>query len=1101
LLQRHWLISTGLVIHLLACAVAGQDGPNDDSPSADLAPAGTSIPAELDTIFLRDVDGVYVPVLNMPYEKFQEIHLRSVLGEASGPPAFAIQSFVATGQARQDWADLKVTVTVTLRHDGWIGIPLRLGQAALRRLPTTGPTEGPLLTVHRRAQDDEATTEADNGYILWLRGDHEEVVRTVELDFVVPVSGIGRERRMVLSVPKAAKSELKLTVPVPNAEAEVSNETILESAVPSGDSATELTIVGLRGDVGIVWRRANGHAGSAAHALTSFATVTATLDRQSVQFDANLRVSDRDRELNSFEVRLPVGASLTETQYEGYAASDVSGDDLAPGEGRIVEVRLNEPVEAKASAEVTLKARCGEEGDDGQFALAGFQVVDAMQQQGTVIVRSGDDWDVRCQEGQGVERISELPDGIEPKGVKAVYRIYRQPFTLAARVFQRQIHVRVEPRYEMAVQSDRVELDAELKYAVRGKETYRLDVDMQGWVLDSVGPEEVVVPETYDVPESGILSLRLQDDVMVDFVVSITAHRDIEQGATSIELPLPRPAASSVSSALLQVLPADNVELRENVAGIAGLVAAPPLESVVARQGSLAYRTEGDQAVFAATLSVREQEISVEAATDVTISEEAVTVSEVLTYDVKYEPVDTLLLRVPSELAQTETLELTVDGEPVAASDVDSQGGGDVDWIVHQVVLPSPRSGRFDLIAAYTMAAPKFQPKSSALCDVPLIMPEEGHLLSNRVTPRVAEGIQIGYVDGNWLETEDGASGAQPDLLAKSSETRIVFGVRREDPDTFGSTVVHLAWIQTWMTDRQRRDRAVYQLVSNQRHLEVALPAGADAGVGSLYVLIDGQAAEFELERERRVRMTLPHERTSERHVIEVWYHFLEARPPRGDMVLELPTIAGGVRVRRSYWQLVLPSSEHVITAPVGYTPEYEWGWRGLWWGRIPVKEQADLEDWIGAIEDTALPESTSRYLYSDFGPHDPGRLRTASRTWIVGGASAVALLCGLLLVYVPGTRHPVFGLLAMIGVTACAVIWPGAALLFAQAAGMGLALALVGALLYRSIARRRRRSRHRDLPSSILDRGSTQAQFAESELELAQSTATEPEGATIRPG
>jgi hypothetical protein len=198
---------------------------------------------------------------------------------------------------------------------------------------------------------------------------------------------------------------------------------------------------------------------------------------------------------------------------------------------------------------------------------------------------------------------------------------------------------------------------------------------------------------------------------------------------------------------------------------------------------------------------------------------------------------------------------------------------------------------------------------------------------------------------------------------------------------------------------------------------------------------------------------------------------------------------------------LVLPASEHVVLAPKDYAAEYDWEWTGAWWGRVPTKEQLDLEAWVGAASDEpldAVPEATSRYLFSRFGPPKTVEFTTAGRTWIVGGASGLALLVGLLLIYVPGLRHPFFGLVLVVLVAGSAVAWPGASLLLSQAAGMGVVLSLLGAILYRGVARRRRRTVRRDVPSSVFERGSTQAQFGSSEVELLRSTATEPDAAAI---
>ena len=55
---------------------------------------------------------------------------------------------------------------------------------------------------------------------------------------------------------------------------------------------------------------------------------------------------------------------------------------------------------------------------------------------------------------------------------------------------------------------------------------------------------------------------------------------------------------------------------------------------------------------------------------------------------------------------------------------------------------------------------------------------------------------------------------------------------------------------------------------------------------------------------------------------------------------------------------------------------------------RIPIKEQNDLEDWVGGA---VCANATSRYLFSNFGRPTP-KLCTANE-WIVSAASGLVLL------------------------------------------------------------------------------------------------------------
>ncbi len=1067
---------------------------------ADAASASLSRRAELDTVYLMDVDGRLVPYPGMTMDKFRQIYLDSqALREQDQTPDFTIQSLMATGRAYQDRVELNVKLSVVVRSEGWVRVPLRFGQAALRSLPGNGLSGAPVITVPEQTGQ-ESTPGDPRDYTLWLRGTGKETTEEVNLSFMAPLSGVGRERRMLLSVPRATVSELKLIVPMANAVAEVSNGAILETPVALDKDTTELTVRGIRGDLELTWRSANGSPSKVSPVLTSVGTIVATVERRRVDFEARLAVRAHGRELARMEVRLPPGAVLSEEVYEGYVVEEKAvPEHLEASEGRVVEVRFSEPLDDEELTEVRLR---------GQFVLAGFEVLGAIRQSGTVAVRARGEWDVRYDVGLGAEQVSDVPKDLQAEDLIAVFRYYEQPFSLAARVFPKETRVSVEPRYVISVEENMARLDATLKYAVRGKKAYRLTIEMNGWQLQQLGPEQLVIAEECQVDESGVLSIELEEGAMVEFELRLQASRAIEPDKASISLALPHPVVNSLRGAAVVVLPADNIDLRPDAANMRGLQeqqVVPPMELPQMQQEPLFYRSETGEAVFAAMIRVRQQEVSVETLAEVSIGPDEARVRQRLNYEVKYEPATSLAIQMPRELAESDRLEFFVNGEAVAAVAAPQQESGDDDLVVRQIVLPAAKLGRFEVVAGFSVAVPKLQPSASVLCVVPLVMPAGGVLVGNRVSLTIREGVGVWCRESRWQEIRnelDTGSGQGGMLFsAETVQPRIVFGVHQEDPDTFGNAVVHLAWVQTWMTERQRRDRVAYRFVSDRRHLTISLPEGAD--VGSARALLDGQEVKFDVSSERRVRVVLPRWQEPGSHILEVYYHFAEPRPPQGWMLLDLPRVDDGIWVRRTYWQLVLPRSEHVIATPAGCAPEYEWGWSDAWWGRIPIKEQSDLEDWVGAVRDLPVPAATSRYLFSNFGPAEPRELCTASRTWIVSAASGLVLLAGLLVIYVPVVRNPAFALILLVASVGAAATWPGPSLLFIQAAGMGFVLSLLGAVLYRGVARQRWRMPRREAPRLALEEESVHAPPPELDSDVQRLTATEvdADGAASRDG
>jgi hypothetical protein len=157
------------------------------------------------------------------------------------------------------------------------------------------------------------------------------------------------------------------------------------------------------------------------------------------------------------------------------------------------------------------------------------------------------------------------------------------------------------------------------------------------------------------------------------------------------------------------------------------------------------------------------------------------------------------------------------------------------------------------------------------------------------------------------------------------------------------------------------------------------------------------------------------------------------------------------------YWQLITPGDEHLVTNPPSMAAEDAWTWPAVRWGRYPQLEQKELEAWIGATPQATPPAGTNRYLFSTFSPPADLAVRTASRKAILLVASGLALSVGLLLIYVPRLRHPAVLLLATVTALAAAVQWyPGPTVLVAQAASVGVVLALLAGLLNALLGRPR---------------------------------------------
>jgi hypothetical protein len=125
-------------------------------------------------------------------------------------------------------------------------------------------------------------------------------------------------------------------------------------------------------------------------------------------------------------------------------------------------------------------------------------------------------------------------------------------------------------------------------------------------------------------------------------------------------------------------------------------------------------------------------------------------------------------------------------------------------------------------------------------------------------------------------------------------------------------------------------------------------------------------------------------------------------------------------------------------------------------------------------IEAEPLPAGTNRYLFSRLGKAPALTIRVAERSLIVLSASGVALILGLVLIYVPLVRKA--GMLFALGLALATLglLFPEPALLLAQASTLGVLLALFAAWLRDSHLRRTGRGVIVHAGGSVSDRKST---------------------------
>jgi hypothetical protein len=286
-------------------------------------------------------------------------------------------------------------------------------------------------------------------------------------------------------------------------------------------------------------------------------------------------------------------------------------------------------------------------------------------------------------------------------------------------------------------------------------------------------------------------------------------------------------------------------------------------------------------------------------------------------------------------------------------------------------------------------------------------------------------------------------------LEAATAASNAELSIREDAHLATRTAVVDRAWVQTWLSEQAREERGVFRIAADQPRISVTLPAGAVAS--EVETLLDQQPVPTALKNGNIVVVEWPADKGA--HTLELRYPYATG-DAAWSVGLEPPAFGEGVRLRRLYWQLIVPPDQHLVTLHSSLTPEFTWTRDGWHWSRSNLRGQRELEDWTQTIHEVIEPESMNVYLFSVMGEQGSLNVWIARRSTLVFVASSIVLAVVLLALYAPALRRPRSLAVMGVGVSVLAAAYPEPAMVLAQAALLGLGLAATAALLRRILSR-----------------------------------------------
>ena len=1000
--------------------------------------------------------------------------------QQSAPP-FIIRNINATGTVAENYAETNVRIDFATFGSQTVQIPLALKEGIL---PDNALTNTPAFRYTGPGVA-SLTVDAEGQYLALITprtsespelDKPEQAEHTVSLLLWVPfVQNDSGEKRLALSFPQSNSSQFLLEVPMTNIDASVSHGFIFGTQENAGRQSTLLRIHGLRADTEISWqKRVIEVADDLPVLLVEKAAIDVKLDAvtRSAVYDAVLPISSVTGSFEQLHIRLPLGSVLDKDWADRYA---VAGNYVVEEttEDSVVTVRFAQKTTGPVSIHLRAEQQFAGDTSDFRHELAGFEVLGAERQSGSLSV-SVTPADMRpyWEPILGIGRTEGVSSNAGSSG-DTRFEFISQPFSLRVRVAAPQIRINVKPRYYYSISRGEITMAVRLHYTVSGSKVNELYLHFPDapWNWD-FSTASLVDVAGVDWDESGNLKIPLLRAQEGSFELEFRVHRTLDVVVGSrhrLTLPIPRPegvawreSADVVIASMynVEVLPID-LETRALTRLTRREAQSVRLDTSDTQQEPLYYRTELPDAVFVADLILQQPKVSATMRTDVRLFEESPRVEQTISYNAAFTLVDRIFLLLPRTLEASNdvqvrlgnrTLELrhTIADPLVSVPD---------NYVRKMVQLPEPVS-RLELTFLYSPPPLAVTDENTVPYSFPFICPADVPVTEHRIhffTPsnyRVELQNESKPLWESFREPRRSSMSASETFRSALSPMRIALFVSAPEKNVSGTTIVERAWLQTWLFGTIRVDRAAYRVKSTNDSVTLQLPRDStrDNPVG---VQVDGQPIPPNISPTGLLTIPISPEQYNRPIEISVDYRYSfkmsEMRVP-----ITLPSFAKEDLVLYKFWQIILPQNQHIIGGPKGWSLVYDWSWNGLFWWRTPSIRKSD----IGFTPDSQDVEKSisesSQYVFTHLQPPRDVRLYVVNRSTIILFSSSVALFIGLVLIYVPQSRYA--GSLFGLGVGLLAVLFyqPSLVLLMFQAAVFGVFLALGAGYMYRIFHRQR---------------------------------------------
>ena len=949
---------------------------------------------------------------------------------------------------------LTATIHVIINRDHeWVPVLLGLNQAVLRNRPDYRGV-GEAMPVN--------PFQPEAGY-RWLfkgKGQHE-----LTLSMFVPTQkNQTPERRLLLAVPATAVSHLKLRVAVPHQRLKLERSEKLQAKtkpLTNADSEIEVYGFGLEKLLDLKWQQLPNPK-SVPTALRATTSITVGLTGETVLLEAKQQITAIQGNFIKLGVRLPTGFQLQLVETKLYSDHKVDSTD------NYATITLTERTTGPVELIWTLKSKFPDVGRE--LTIAGFDVDHAVQQTGKIAIGKAEGYRIKKRDSK-----NRLVYRINGNEVSSAYRFHGQPFRLGLDLHKIEPYFTASPHYSMLLSAKRADLEAVVRYQVHRGVVQEVELkwphwNLEGWEIAGLTSPDLIEQVDFDA-ENESIRIRLVQPQTGEFELPpLKAHRAVTADETPFDVSLPNPIASSRSPTTLVVDDALNVESELTPSGEPSAELTQSKKSRSRRRSE--FRIASQAHVFSVKMSEHDQDIRAETtATLVEVRKNQLLVIQRISYDVAYKPLSEVRLLVPQSLVNRVRFYIN---DNVASDEDWSQNVGTPftpEWVENEdqilrgvnVPLLGSQIGKINVVARYSVdLSQKLASGRELPVTLPLIQSSDvDNYSSIRFRYKVRDQIEVGVVGELWQQ--------QPSLVDTTIWTttepnaEIPLTLNRSTSHSVQEYSVSKVLIQTvFKQDGIAVSQARYRLDGQVSTVVIGFPPDiAWTNIRWDQEILSRDKILETAPGSHKYRLTVSDSPQPGEHLLTINFRSESAVPADWSRLhrFSAPSFSSGVWVAQTVWEVVLDEGQHLFTNPHSFTPQFRWKRNAIFWWRSPTEQYANLNDWIGDVEEPDehgefSQDHSNSYQFSRFGPTHSIEFRSMSRGYVVLLGAGLAWLAGIVLLKIPATRS-VITLLTAVFAVALLGLWHSAPIqLLLQPAILGLLLAIAMVLIESSLKR-----------------------------------------------